>query len=279
MNTNYKIDPPKRAMTVAGSDTSGGAGLAADLKTFQEHGVYGMTAITCIVAENPAAEWRHDVTPLSLDLVDAQLATILDGIGVDAAKTGMLASQELVRLVVKRFREHEVRNIVVDPVMACKGASAPLHPEVADALRDELMPLSTVITPNLYEAGILSGVGEIDGRSGMEEAARRLCKAGARGVLVKGGNKLPGAEKAVDLFFDGTSCVWLESELFAEAYTHGAGCTISAAIASELANGRSVAEAVEAAKRYETEAIRYSFPLNRWVGPVRHNGWRVGKNV
>lgn len=269
-----KKEIPPKALTIAGSDTSGGAGLAADLKTFQEHGVYGMTAITCIVAQNPTAEWRHDVYPIGLDVVEAQLSTILDGIGVDAAKTGMLATCELIDLVVKALETHSVRNLVVDPVMACKGASAPLHPEVANALRDRLMPLSTCITPNLYEAGILSGIGEIQTVEGMMEAAAKLCQMGAKSVLVKGGNKLQGVTKAIDVFCDGGVPERLESELIPDAYTHGAGCTISAAIAANLAKGRTVREAIQAAREFETAAIRKSFPLNQWVGPLRHDAWR-----
>jgi len=267
---------PFKALTIAGSDTSGGAGLEADLKTFQEHGVYGMVAITCIVAQNPTADWRHDVFPVELSTVEAQLATILDGIGVHAAKTGMLATKELIQLVVATVRKHNVPNLVVDPVMACKGASTPLNPEVADALRDELMPLSTVITPNLYEAGIMSGLGVITTVEGMEEAARILCKAGARNVIVKGGNKLIGATKAIDVFCDGKAVTRLECELVPNAYTHGAGCTISAAITANLAKGMPVNLAIQEAKKFETAAIRASFPLNQWVGPLRHDAWRLG---
>ncbi|MGI5869143.1 MAG: bifunctional hydroxymethylpyrimidine kinase/phosphomethylpyrimidine kinase [Kiritimatiellia bacterium] len=265
---------PFKALTIAGSDTSGGAGLEADLKTFQEHGVYGMVALTCIVAQNPDADWRHDVHPVELDIVEAQLDTVLKGIGVHAVKTGMLATCELISRIVSTIQKYNVPNLVVDPVMACKGASAPLHPEVADALRDELMPLSTVITPNLYEAGILSGMGPLSTVEDMEEAARRLCKAGARTVLVKGGSKLAGTTRAIDVVCTGNAVQHLESDLVPNAYTHGAGCTISAAIAANLAKGMPVAQAIEKAKIFETAAIRASFPLNRWVGTLRHDAWR-----
>lgn len=266
---------PFKALTIAGSDASGGAGLQADIKTFQEHGVYGMVAITCIVAQNPAADWRHDVYPIEIDTVKAQLATVLDGIGVHAAKTGMLATRELIQLVVETIKKHNVPNLVVDPVMACKGTDTPLNPEVADALRDELMPLSTVITPNLYEAGIMSGIGPISMVEGMEEAARLLCKAGARNVIVKGGSKLPGTTKAIDVMYDGHVMTRLESDLVPNAYTHGAGCTISAAITANLAKGMPVGVAIQEAKTFETAAIRASFPLNQWVGPLRHDAWRL----
>jgi phosphomethylpyrimidine kinase len=267
---------PFKALTIAGSDTSGGAGLEADIKTFQEHGVYGMVALTCVVAQNPAADWRHDVFPIELDTVEAQLVTVLDGIGVHAAKTGMLATKELVSLVVKYVKKYNVPNLVVDPVMVCKGADAPLNPDVANALRDELAPLATVITPNLYEAGILSGLGLLDSVEAMEAAALKLAKGGARFVLVKGGSKLKGAAKAIDVFASGDGKVArLESELIPNAYTHGAGCTISAAIAANLAKGLPVVEAIQEAKKFETAAIRASFPLNKWVGPLRHDAWRL----
>ena len=267
---------PFKALTIAGSDTSGGAGLEADLKTFQEHGVFGMVALTCIVAQNPDADWHHDVFPIELAVVEAQLATVLKGIGVHAAKTGMLATRELIARVVATVRQYNVPNLVVDPVMACKGSSTPLNPEVADALRDELMPLASVITPNLYEAGILSGMGLLGSVEDMEEAARRLCKAGARTVLVKGGNKLVGATRAIDVVCTGKTVTRLESDLVPNAYTHGAGCTISAAITSNLAKGMPVGLAIEKAKAFEAAAIRASFPLNRWVGPLRHDAWRLG---
>jgi pyridoxine kinase len=141
-------------------------------------------------------------------------------------------------------------------------------------LRDELMPLSTVITPNLYEAAIMSGLGEINSVEGMEKAAKELCKAGARTVLIKGGSKLPNATKAIDVVCTGGEITRLETELIPNAYTHGAGCTISAAICANLAIGMPVADAIMKAKEYEQKALKGSFPLNRWVGPLRHAAWR-----
>jgi len=264
---------PFKALTIAGSDTSGGAGLQADIKTFQEHGVYGMVALTCVVAQNPFADWRHDVFPVELPTVEAQLHTVLEGIGVHAAKTGLLATKDLISLVVSVLKKYNVPNLVVDPVMVCKGADAPLNPEVAEALRDELAPLATVLTPNLYEAGIMSGLGVIDSVGGMEAAAVRLAKNGSRFVLVKGG-KLKGATKAADVLSDGEKITRLEGELIPDVHTHGAGCTLSAAIAANLAKGMPVPVAIEKAKEFETAAIRASFPLNKYVGPLRHDAWR-----
>jgi len=270
---NSKKIPPK-ALTIAGSDTSGGAGLEADLKTFQEHGVYGMVALTCIVAQNPDFDWRHDVFSIDLPIVQAQLNTVLQGIGANAAKTGLLATKELISLVVENAKKYSIPNLVVDPVMVCKGAATPLNPEVASALRDELTPIATVITPNLYEAGILSGIGVIETIDGLEEAARLLVKGGARNVLAKGGNKIKGATKAIDIFATEKGVMRLETDLVPEAYTHGGGRTISAAIAANLAKGLDVATAIFKAKEFEYEAIKGSFPLNKWVGPLRHAAWR-----
>ena len=269
------MTPPFKALTIAGSDTSGGAGLQADIKTFQEHGVYGMVALTCVVAQNPSADWRHDIFPVDISTVEAQLRTVLEGIGVHAAKTGMLATTQLVALVAEFVRKYGIPNLVVDPVMACKGADAPLNPEVAASLRDDLAPLATVLTPNLYEAGILSGLGILDSVEGMEAAAMKLAKNKTKFVLVKGGSKLKGATKAVDVLSDGNTVTRLESELIPGAYTHGAGCTISAAIAANLAKNMSVPAAIAAAKKFETAALRASFPLNKWVGPLRHDAWRL----
>ena len=264
---------PFKALTIAGSDTSGGAGLQADIKTFQEHGVYGMVALTCVVAQNPFADWRHDVFPVELGTVEAQLHTVLKGIGVHAAKTGLLATKDLITLVVSVVEKYNVPNLVVDPVMVCKGADAPLNPEVAEALRDELAPLATVLTPNLYEAGIMSGLGVIESVEGMEAAALKLACEGAKFVLVKGG-KLKGAAKAVDVLSDGGKVTRLEDDLIPDVYTHGAGCTLSAAIAANLAKGMDVETSITRAKEFERAALRGSFALNKWVGPLRHSAWR-----
>ncbi|ASB86927.1 bifunctional hydroxymethylpyrimidine kinase/phosphomethylpyrimidine kinase [Bacillus sonorensis] len=263
-----------KALTIAGSDSSGGAGIQADLKTFQEKNVYGMTALTVIVAMDPENSWDHQVFPVDTDIIRAQLATIADGIGVDAMKTGMLPTVDIIELAAKTIKEHNMKNVVIDPVMVCKGANEVLYPEHAKALRELLAPLATVITPNLFEAGQLSGLGEIKTIEQMKEAAKAIHDLGAKHVLITGGGKLDH-EKAVDVLFDGREAEVIEGEKIDTPYTHGAGCTYSAAITAELAKGSSVKEAIYSAKEFITEAIRESFRLNEYIGPTKHSALRL----
>lgn len=263
----------QKVLTIAGSDSSGGAGLQADLKTFQELGVYGMSTLTTVVAMDPEDNWAHRVFPISLDIVKEQLKTVLDGIGIAAVKTGMLGSEDLIQLVAETIDRYQLQNVVIDPVMVCKGTDQVLHPELAQALRELLVPRATVVTPNLFEAVQLSGV-KIRTLDDMKEAAVRIHERGAKYVIVKGGAKLEH-EKAVDVLYDGKEFELLEAEKVDTTYTHGAGCTYSAAITAELAKGKSVKEAVQTAKSFITAAIRHSFPLNQFVGPVMHMGHRL----
>lgn len=267
----------KKALTIAGSDTSGGAGLQADLKTFQELGVFGMTALTVIVAQDPHNGWFHEVFPIDVAVLEKQIETVLSGIGVDAVKTGMLGSTELVDLATRKIEQYQLKNVVVDPVMICKGADEALHPEIAVSLREVLLPRATVATPNLFEAGILSEMGALKSVEDMKEAAKRIHDMGTAYVVVKGGSKLQQGNAAVDVVYDGQSFDILESERFETSFTHGAGCTFSAAICAELAKGNSVREAVAVAKDFITEAIRHSFALNQYVGPTNHGAYRLSK--
>nr|WP_092074625.1 pyridoxine/pyridoxal/pyridoxamine kinase [Dendrosporobacter quercicolus]NSL47584.1 pyridoxine/pyridoxal/pyridoxamine kinase [Dendrosporobacter quercicolus DSM 1736]SDN05947.1 pyridoxine kinase [Dendrosporobacter quercicolus] len=263
-----------KAITVAGSDTSGGAGLQADLKTFQEFGIYGMTAITVIVAQNPAKDWAHDVYPLPLATIEAQLETVLAGIGVHALKTGMLATSEVIALVAKKIDQYSVKNVVIDPVMVCKGTDEVLHPEAAVSIRRELAPRATIITPNIFEAGQLSGLQPIRSVEDMKAAAIAIHQLGPKNVLIKGGAKL-GTPTAIDLLFDGEEFEILESPKIDTKYTHGAGCTYAAAITAGLAKGLTVREAVRQAKTFVTTALAHSFPLNKHVGPLCHAARRL----
>jgi pyridoxine kinase len=267
MTTRYKV------LTIAGSDSSGGAGIQADLKTFQERGVYGMSAITTIVAMDPDHQWNHKVFPIPFDTFQDQLKTILQGIGIHALKTGMLGSVEIIEYVAKTIRSQEVP-VVIDPVMVCKGTDEVLNPETADALREILIPLATVATPNLFEAGQLSKMHPIRTVEEMKEAAARIHDLGAKVVIIKGGSKLDH-EKAVDVVYDGRTFEVMEEERVETPYVHGAGCTFSAAITAELAKGKTVSEAIRLAKAFITEAIRGGFPLNEYVGPVLHMGYRL----
>jgi pyridoxine kinase len=263
----------KKALTLAGSDSSGGAGIQADLKTFQELGVYGMTALTTIVTMDPKNGWSHHVFPQEISVVEAQLETILS-VGIDAMKTGMLGSVEIIELAGRKIDELKLKNVVIDPVMVCKGEDEVLHPETAVALRDILTPRATVVTPNLFEAWQLSGVGPIRTVDDMKEAAVKIHELGAKYVLLKGGNKLEH-EQAIDLLYDGENFEILESERIDTAYTHGAGCTYSAAITAQLAKGKSVRDAIYTAKDFITQAIRHSWKLNEYVGPTMHGAYRT----
>ncbi len=261
----------KKTLTLAGSDSSGGAGIQADLKTFQEHGVYGMTALTSIVTMDPNNYWSHGVYPIDVDEVEKQLNTVLS-VGIDAMKTGMLGSVDIIELGAKKIDEHHLTNYVLDPVMVCKGEDDVLQPENTDAMRELLLPRSIVTTPNLFEAGQLAKTGRIKDIEGMKEAAVKIHELGAKNVVIKGGKALEH-EKAVDLFYDGKQFVLMEKEKIDTHYNHGAGCTFAAAITANLANGKSVQEAVSAAKDFVTAAIKHGWKLNQYVGPVMHGAY------
>ncbi|MFC4619967.1 pyridoxine/pyridoxal/pyridoxamine kinase [Camelliibacillus cellulosilyticus] len=263
-----------KALTVAGSDSSGGAGIQADLKTFQERDVYGMSAVTTIVAMDPYNKWFHNVFPVDLDTVKAQLDTIVVGCGVDAMKTGMLGSPEIIELTAKTIEDHQLKNVVIDPVMVCKGADEELHPENTESLRDLLIPKATVATPNLFEAAKLAKMAPITTIEQMKEAAAKIHDLGAKYVLVKGGSKIE-SEKAVDVLYDGQTFDLIEGDRIDTSYTHGAGCSSSAAITAELAKGASVKEAIQTAKAYITAAIKHGFKMNDYIGPVMHGAYRV----
>ncbi|MCM3714178.1 pyridoxine/pyridoxal/pyridoxamine kinase [Halalkalibacter oceani] len=265
-----------KALTIAGSDTSGGAGLQADLKTFQELGVYGMSALTTIVAQDPHRDWFHEVFPQPVHTLEKQLETVLAGIGTDAVKTGMLGSIEIIELVARKVEQYQLKQLVVDPVMVCKGADEALNPETDACLRDVLVPKAFVVTPNLFEAAQLSGHGPITSLDDMKTAAAKIHELGAKYVIVKGGSKI-GLDRAVDVLYDGKDFTLLESETIVTSYTHGAGCTYSAAIAAELAKGRPVEEALQTAKQFITAAIKHSFRLNQYVGPTDHGAYRQKK--
>lgn len=262
----------KKVMTIAGSDTSGGAGIQADLKTFQELGVYGMTALTTIVTMDPKNNWSHNVFPISTDILETQIETIIST-GIDAMKTGMLGSEEVIKVAAKTIKENSLDHVIIDPVMVCKGEDEPIHPELNEALRDLLVPLATVVTPNLFEAWQLAKTGPIKTVEDMKEAAVKIHELGAKYVLIKGGSKLQH-EKAVDLLYDGQEFTLYESERVETTYTHGAGCTYSSAITAEIAKGKPVKEAVQTAKDFITAAINHGFKLNEYVGPTMPGAYR-----
>ncbi len=256
-----------KALTIAGSDTSGGAGIQADLKTFQELGVYGMNALTVLVAQNPFNNWAHDIYPIDLKTIEAQIDTVLSGIGVDALKTGMLPTAEIISLVARKLKQYNVKNVVIDPVMVCKGTDAVVNPVAAETLRDELLPLADIVTPNIYEAAQLSGIRSITSVEDVKEVAKKIHELGAKHVFVKGGTKL-GTANAIDVFYDGQNFEVFELPLIDTSYNHGAGCTTAAAITAGLAKGLSPLEAVTQAKTFVNKAIAHGFQLNQYVGSV-----------
>jgi hydroxymethylpyrimidine/phosphomethylpyrimidine kinase len=254
-----------RALTIAGSDSGGGAGIQADLKTFAALGVYGMTAITAVTVQNTKGVSEHE--ELSPYLVAEQVRAVATDIGVDAAKTGMLASAPIVAAVAEVVDEMGIGNLVVDPVAVSKHGHPLLAENAVGALRDRLLPLALLVTPNLPEAGRLAGF-PVATREDMRRAAERILKAGPAAVLVKGGHLAQPGESAADLFVTTEGETWLEEERIDTPHTHGTGCTLSAAIAAHLARGASLEDAVRAGKAFVTRAIRHALPIGHGVGPV-----------
>lgn len=267
----------RKTLTIAGSDSSGGAGIQADLKTFEEYGTYGFSALTTIVTMDPDNGWRHSVYPVSADIVAEQLKTIFAGGPVDAMKTGMLGSVEIVQAVEKALVQYKQHNVVIDPVMVCKGEDEVLNGDSIEAIKSLLLPLAEVTTPNLFEAGVLSGLGPITTVEGMKEAARIIRGLGTKNIVIKGGKAL-GGDNAVDLLYDGDQFYLYETPKIEPAYNHGAGCTFAAAVTAGLANGLPVREAVAKAKDFVTAAIRGGYALNQYVGPVFHAAYRVNRS-
>lgn len=258
----------KKTLTIAGSDTSGGAGIAADLKTFQEHGTYGMTAITVIVTMDPDNNWSHGVYSLPIDVLKMQIKTALST-GIDAIKTGMLSTEEIIKIAGNAISESGLSHVVIDPVMVCKGEDEVLNPGTVDAMVEFLLPKAEIVTPNLFEAGQLAGTKTPKTIEDMKAVAVKIHALGARNVVIKGGKQLEH-DKAVDLFYDGKTFTLLEAEKTGTTYNHGAGCTFAAAITANLANGLDVKEAVVEAKKFVSAAIANGWKLNEHVGPVMH---------
>ena len=257
------VNVPK-AMTIAGSDSGGGAGIQADLKTFAALGVYGTSALTAITAQNTVGVTAIHEIPT--DVIVAEIEAVLTDIGADAVKTGMLSSAAIVETVAQEMERHDVRNLVVDPVMVAKSGDSLLQDDAVEAVRSKLIPLAAVVTPNVPEAETLTGL-TIASKEDMRRAAEAVIAMGARAVVVKGGH-LPGP--ATDLFYDGKDFRDFTAERIETANTHGTGCTFASAVAAGLARSLSVVDAVGQAKEYVTEAIRRSFAVGRGHGPLNH---------
>lgn len=255
----------KQVLAIAGSDSGGGAGIQADIKAMSANGVFAMSVITAVTAQN--TEEVTDVFELPLQIIAAQLDAVFDDFDVAAVKTGMLSSAEIVRIVAKMLRPQHVTNLVVDPVMVSKTGHHLLKPEAIEALKKELIPLALIVTPNIHEAQQLSGI-EITTLPDARRAAKVIHGFGCKHVLIKGGH-LP-AERATDLLYDGRFFNVFKGEFIDTPHTHGTGCTYASAIAAQLARGKAVPEAVQAAKSYVTEAIRHGLAIGHGKGPTNH---------
>jgi hydroxymethylpyrimidine/phosphomethylpyrimidine kinase len=259
-----------RALTIAGSDSGGGAGIQADLKVFFALGCHGMTALTALTAQNTLGV--SAIQPVPPEFVKAQIDAVAGDIGIDAAKTGMLATAEIVVAVADAVAAHDIQPLVVDPVFVSKHGNTLLADDAVGALKERLCPLASVITPNLYEAGALLGGADISSVADMRQAAEALGSLGSSSVLLKGGH-LRGP-RAVDVFWDGTTCIELPGPRFDTQDTHGTGCALSAGIAAHLARGDGMIEAVRAGKEFVSGAIRRSLHIGSGFGPV-NPGWRL----
>ncbi len=251
-----------RVLIIAGSDSSGGAGIQADLKTVSALGAFGMTAITALTAQN-----TNDVlgiVEVSPDFVGLQIEACVTDVGCDAVKTGMLSGAPIIEAVADAIARYKLPRVVVDPVMIAKSGAHLLKTEAVEALKTKMLPLATVVTPNLHEAGAIVGR-EIHDLAGMKEAARAIRDLGPRNVVIKGGH-LAGV--AADVLFDGKEFAEFRADRFHSKHTHGTGCIFASAIAASLAHGRGVKESVAAAKEFVTTAIRNGLAIGKGCGPA-----------
>jgi len=254
----------KNVLTIAGSDSSGGAGIQADLKTFSAHGVYGMSVVTAITAQNTQGVMA--VQDITADIVSKQIEAIFEDIRVDALKIGMTSQISTINAISEGIKRYTPSNIVLDPVMVSKSGYHLLQQSAIEALINVLLPLAQVVTPNIPEAEVITGM-KISCIADMEKAAKAIYRMGPKSVLIKGGHL---EREATDLLFDGTGFTYFKGKRIDTRNTHGTGCTLSAAIASNLAAGCPVKEAVTRAKEYITTAIENSLSIGKGVGPTNH---------
>lgn len=259
-----RIRSVKRALTIAGSDSGGGAGIQADLKTFAALGVHGMSVITSVTAQNSVKVAA--IYDLPADFVVKQIDAVMEDFGAHALKTGMLSNSEITAAVAERIKKYKIENFVLDPVMVSQSGDRLIQEPTIEDFRRLLVPMALVVTPNLDEARCLVGF-EVKDLDSMEKAARTIHELGARYVVVKGGH-LAGA--AIDVLYDGRRFERLSASRIKTKNTHGSGCTFASAIAAELAKGKNVRAAVRAAKNYVTHAIRHSLSLGQGPGPLGH---------
>lgn len=266
----------KKVLTIAGSDCSGGAGIQADLKTFSAHGVYGMSVIVSVVAENTSRV--IDIQDISPDMIEKQIDAIFEDIEVDAVKIGMLSNALCMEAVARKLEEYKPKNIVIDPVMYAKNGSPLMEPNSINTLIKVILPYADILTPNIPEAEKISNI-KIGNYEDMERAAKIIYEMGSKNVLLKGGHAIGDP---IDILYDGRDFYYYKSKRIDTKNTHGTGCTFSSAIASNLALGMGVPAAVERAKKYITTAIEHSLDIGKGHGPTHHfydlykNGLNIG---
>ena len=254
----------KHLLTIAGSDSSGGAGIQADLKTFAAHACFGMSVITAVTAQNTVGVTK--IQNISPDIVAAQIDAVFSDIRVDAVKIGMVSQTPIIKVIAERLAHYKPSIIVLDTVMVSKSGFDLLEPEACSTLINELMPLANLVTPNLPEAEKIVGY-EVESKDMMEKAAAKIIAMGPKAVLVKGGHL---TETADDYLYANGKGEWYPAERIATKNTHGTGCTLSSSLAADLANGLSLEEAVKASKAYVTLAIKHALPLGHGCGPTHH---------
>ncbi|WP_411955207.1 bifunctional hydroxymethylpyrimidine kinase/phosphomethylpyrimidine kinase [Alkalibacillus sp. S2W] len=254
-----------KALTIAGSDSGGGAGIQADLKTFQELKAYGMSVLTAVTAQNTLGV--QGVYPLTVSQVEEQLGSVGEDLKPDALKTGMLFSAEIIEAVAKKIQQYDMNNVVVDPVMIAKGGAKLLQDEAIDTMKKDLIPLATIVTPNIPEAEVITGL-TLNSLKDRKEAAKCLYQLGAQNIIIKGGHG--EEEEVVDLIYDGETFTQLINERKYTTNTHGTGCTFAAAIAAELAKGVTVMEAIRVAREFIQVAIEDDLNIGSGQGPTNH---------
>lgn len=257
----------KLGLTIAGSDSGGGAGIQADIKTFSAHGVFGMSVITSVTAQNTMGVLGiEDLTP---KMVLLQMKAVFEDLFPDAVKIGMVSNEKIIETIANGLRKYKPKNIVLDPVMVSKSGVHLLKEDAINALKSELIPLSLVVTPNLMEAEVLTGI-KVGSVKDMRNAVKKIVELGAQSVVVKGGHLI---EDAIDVYYDGKDFFEVSSERIPTKNTHGTGCTFSSAIAANLALGYELFDSIKRAKEYITGAIRNSLSIGHGVGPTNHF-WR-----
>jgi hydroxymethylpyrimidine/phosphomethylpyrimidine kinase len=264
----------EKVLTIAGSDSGGGAGIQADLKAFAARGVYGMSAITALTAQN--TKGVQGIFEIDAEFVGKQIDSVMNDIGADAWKTGMLANTEIIEIVAEKCQKYSVQNFIVDPVMVSRSGDSLLKKSAQETLINELIPLAYVLTPNHYEAEVIIDQ-KINNLNDAKKAAKKIHEIGAQNVVVKGGH-IPGIKDAIDVLFDGTSITEIKSPRIKTQNTHGTGCTYASTIAAEIAKGNDVIKSVQIAKNYLTTLLRSSvnFEIGAGHGPLNHFlGWEM----